>query len=127
MPVPPPDAEWIRFARIDLESAEILADHGGHADTTCFLAQQCVEKVLKAFISRSGHLPPKIHDLVALHRRAGSPDLGAPEGDVAWLSDCYLRSRYPTLQPETRTSDDAERALRVARAAFTRAGGGAVR
>lgn len=118
----PPDSEWLRSARIDLDSAEVLAAHGGHADTICFLCQQSVEKVLKGLLAAAGSAPPKIHDLVALRARLGEAAAtpGVADEDIAFLSSCYLASRYPTLERERRTWEDAERSLRIARAVLGR-------
>lgn len=111
-----PDAAWLDRAREDLRSAELLAAHGGHPDTICFLCQQAVEKALKGALTRVGIAPPKIHDLVALARAAraaGLPD-SAPDGDLAFLAGCYLASRYPMLAMQRMTPADASRARRVA-------------
>lgn len=118
-----PEREWIDHARIDLDSAEVLAQHGGHADTICFLCQQAVEKVLKAMIVAGGQPAPKIHALLALSQRlAHAPWLVTFREELAFLSECYLSSRYPTLDPEQRTHEEADRALRIAREVFARVG-----
>lgn len=103
-------------AGVDLDSARILAAHHGHADTICFLCQQAVEKMLNALLVARGQAPPRVHELVSLSRlvEANSPWVTNLTEDLGFLSGCYLSSRYPTLDPEHRTREDAERALRTA-------------
>lgn len=114
-----PDA-WIAKARIDLDSAELPAAHGGHPDAICYCCQQVVEMVLKARIRAAGRVIPKIHNLRTLAERAGldAAALGAADADLAFLTGCYSAARYPDLGASEGTPEDATRALRVARAAL---------
>jgi HEPN domain-containing protein len=60
--------EWMRHAEEDLFSANILFNNPARqiAGVCCFLAQQCAEKALKAFIVFHGEEPKKTHDLLLL-------------------------------------------------------------
>jgi HEPN domain-containing protein len=57
--------DWIRFAREDLRVAE-WAFSAEMYNQACFHAQQCVEKVLKAWLRCQGTLPPRTHQLSLL-------------------------------------------------------------
>lgn len=57
--------EWIEKAENDLKNAAYTLKMGEECptDTTCFHAQQCVEKYMKAFLTFKGIDFPKIHDI----------------------------------------------------------------
>ena len=63
---------WVEYAPVDLRAAEVLydADLWGQ---TCFHAQQCVEKMLKAALIAHGKGYPRIHNIVELLSR--SPEI----------------------------------------------------
>jgi len=60
--------EWMAKAEGDWEALEILLirDSPGFRDAVVFHAQQCVEKLLKAWLIQRGQQVDKIHDLAAL-------------------------------------------------------------
>ena len=60
--------EWIQKAEADFVSAgrECRARNRPNFDATCFFAQQCIEKYLKARLVEAGIAFPKTHDLEAL-------------------------------------------------------------
>jgi HEPN domain-containing protein len=60
--------EWVKKAEGDFVTAsrEFKSRSSPNFDATCFHAQQCVEKYLKARLQESGIGFPKTHDLVAL-------------------------------------------------------------
>ena len=55
-------ANWIAFARRDVQAADVLR-HNGIYEESCFHAQQAAEKALQAFLLHNGQTPPRIHDL----------------------------------------------------------------
>jgi len=61
-----------------------------------FCCQQAVEKALKALIiKRSGKTPPRLHNLPGL-AEAAELDLDADRTELLlWLTNAYIRSRYP--------------------------------
>lgn len=62
-----PVSEWISKALNDLSCAKALAEtQGEYFDQVCFLAQQCIEKLLKAYLIKHKHEVTKTHDLVKL-------------------------------------------------------------
>ena len=67
----PETAEWVAKAEADFASMrrETSVDQSPNYDLICFLAQQCVEKYLKALLCEEGIAFPKTHDL----NKAGRP------------------------------------------------------
>ena len=53
---------WIDFADEDLRMAELALKEGIY-NQVCFHSQQCVEKVLKGFITFRGKIHPQSHKL----------------------------------------------------------------
>ena len=61
--------EWADLAAMDLASARFLqAMEPTPTRIICYLCQQSVEKMLKAFIIYLGIHPKKTHDLISLHK-----------------------------------------------------------
>ena len=60
--------QWAAKAESDLKAAELSLRAGEDcpADTTCFHAQQRVEKFVKSLLIQRGVEPPMIHDIEAL-------------------------------------------------------------
>ncbi len=54
--------EWLRKARDDLEASKITLEKE-LAEIATFLAQQAVEKALRALLVAYGVRPPKTHDI----------------------------------------------------------------
>jgi len=60
------EARWLYVATEDLRTAELTHREGIYAQT-CFHAQQCVEKALKAaVVARTGRPPPRTHSIAEL-------------------------------------------------------------
>lgn len=110
---------WLRFAREDLETAELLVRESRirprHA---CWLAQQAAEKALKGALA-SQQIPfPFRHDLDALRNLL--PDgwvvkLQCP--DLAELTEWAVEARYPGDWPDA-TAGDARSAAEQARGVY---------
>lgn len=61
--------EWLRFAKMDLMSAEYLIKmHPVPIEIICYHCQQSAEKYLKGYLILHGMNPPKTHDLNQLHK-----------------------------------------------------------
>ncbi len=58
--------EWLKAAKIDIDSVEYLirADH--LTSTAAFHSQQAIEKTLKSILEFKGNSIPKIHSLNTL-------------------------------------------------------------
>ena len=83
--------------------------------TSCFHAQQCAEKYLKAILLAKGRSFPKTHDLRLLNTLCGEADVWV-EVDVIRLDSLSfyaVHARYPGDEP---TVEQAHDGLRTARA-----------
>ena len=85
--------QWLDQAKADFTTARHCFTSKDYYAAVVF-SQQCAEKVLKAlYISNTGKLPPKVHDLVELGRLVDAPN------EVYLLAEkltvTYFSSRYP--------------------------------
>ena len=80
----------------DRLSGKILIGGPGPFDTTCFHAQQAIEKYCKALIAHRGSEIPRIHNLVELHRVAKrlAPALDLDDIDFLKLTTYAVQERY---------------------------------
>jgi len=109
--------EWIEKAENDLKNAAYTLKMGEDCptDTTCFHAQQCVEKYLKAFLTFKSIDFPKTHDvgeLLALISESARPQLAVEE--QRRLTAYATVTRYPG-DYEPIPLSEARRAAAVAR------------
>ena len=114
-------ANWIAFARRDVQAADVLQQHGIYEES-CFHSQQAAEKALKAFLLYNGQTPPRIHDLLDLLARCLTFDstLNAFRAACTTLNQYYAPSRYPdaaaaVLPGGLPGQTEAQRALDYAR------------
>lgn len=91
-----PYREWITRAQDDLQAVASLLEDGLYA-LACFHAQQCVEKVLKAFLLKKENTIPKIHALPELLARCAKHQnkFGQFQETVERLDKFYRPTRYP--------------------------------
>jgi HEPN domain-containing protein len=78
-------------------------------DGICFLAQQCAEKYIKAFLEEHGIPFGRTHDLVYLVDMSGE-GLAALQGlrsQLAHLSIFGIAARYPGTQADRAAADEA--------------------
>lgn len=89
-------AEWLRYARSDLELARVGRPAEVLFEGLCFHAQQAAEKAIKAVLIAKGVPPPRTHNirilLDLLPRRDTPPQ---QVDDAASLTDYAVLSRYP--------------------------------
>ena len=98
--MPEPAERWLVFAREDLRMAELaLAD--ALWNQVCFHAQQCVEKILKAWLADRDETPPRTHSLVDLVVLVGETKLAGLADEVRALDRFYIPTRYPDALPGT--------------------------
>ena len=91
-------SELIYIAGEDLESAKILANHyKPQIEVSCYHCQQCVEKVLKAFLSFHNVKFRYIHNLKELCRDCQNIDASFS----IFQKECEVLTKYIT---ETRYS-----------------------
>lgn len=111
-------SRWLRYAREDLEVAEMIIEHEQALRVACFHAQQCAEKAIKASLVFLGTSFRKVHDLELLSQEL--PDDWALSKDperLSWLTVWAVEPRYPGDLPEA-TEDDARAAVDRAREIF---------
>jgi len=89
--------QWLRYAEIDLLSAEKLLNEEELTRSVTFHSHQAVEKSLKAILENEDIRIPKTHDLEKLYGvilKQGIK-LELEEDILAQLNDVYIDSRYP--------------------------------
>jgi HEPN domain-containing protein/predicted nucleotidyltransferase len=94
---------WLTFAEQDLRMAE-LALRAEIFNQTCFHAQQCVEKCLKACLTAGGELLPRTHliaDLLPQLPAAAQGAIASLEQELLVLDQFYIPTRYPDALPGT--------------------------
>ncbi|MBN1287344.1 MAG: HEPN domain-containing protein [Anaerolineae bacterium] len=102
---------WIEKAEQDYQMAyAAMQMETSLFDMVCFHAQQCVEKLLKAFLVQRQVFFPKTHDLKEIYElcRPAGFDLVLDEADLDRLSDYAVLIRYPNASA---TPADAEFAI----------------
>ena len=103
--------EWISKAEGDFNSAqrELRARKHPNYDASCFHAQQCVEKYLKARLMEAGISFPKTHDLTHLLGllEPVEPLWAALEDQVRSLNDYAVEYRYPGEAADKQTAKKA--------------------
>jgi len=111
---------WLRYAEEDLRTAEsLLADSHAIPRHACWLAQQSVEKALKAVLISLQIDFPRTHDLDVLRNLV--PDgwqLKDTHSDLADLTEWATEARYPGDWEEP-TDEEAVGAVDQARAVWT--------
>lgn len=108
-------SRWLRYAREDLEVAEMIIEHEQALRVACFHAQQCAEKAIKASLIFLGVSFRKVHDLEVLSQEL--PDdwtLSKDPERLSWLTVWAVEPRYPGDLPEG-SEDDANTAVDQAR------------
>jgi HEPN domain-containing protein len=106
----PETQEWVdkaegdlKVARREMQSADAVWN------VVCFLAQQCAEKYLKAFLEEHSIAFKKSHDLVTLLNSSGGllPEIEPLRRQLAHLGVFGIATRYPGVQADQRAAEDA--------------------
>src|SRR5215510_15878507 len=116
---------WLTFAEQDLRMAE-LALGAEIFNQTCFHAQQCAEKCLKACLAAGGALLPRTHliaDLLQQLPATAQEAVAGFEQDLLTLDQFYIPTCYPDALPGSLPTglpqqSNAAIALATARACF---------
>lgn len=109
----PLTTEWIETAEGDYYSATQLQQGPNPVyHVICFLAQQCTEKYLKAWLQENNIPIPRTHDLVELLNfiLPTISTLDVWREDLSKLSKHAVDSRYPG---DAATADDVEDAMHI--------------
>jgi len=116
----PETAEWIEKAEGDWRVARREVGAGDPVwNVVCFLAQQCAEKYLKAFLEEQNLPYRKTHDLVVLLGSTQDllPELEAAREPLARLTVFGVAARYPGSQADAYATDDAMKTAETVRSA----------
>ncbi|WP_045221126.1 HEPN domain-containing protein [Desulfonatronum thioautotrophicum] len=89
-----PASEWLKAARLDLDSIPYILHVEHLTPVVAFHAQQSVEKSLKALLEFKGRHIPKTHKLQTLFDSA-EPEFEIDEEILLVLDDLYIDARYP--------------------------------
>lgn len=102
--------DWLLKAHSDLKSGRTMLETDGPYDTTCFHAQQAIEKSLKALLAFHEQPVPRTHDLEELQRLC-LPLQALPaldKLDFAETTDYSVLVRYDLeFWPDQSTAGDA--------------------
>lgn len=92
--------QWLNRAKEDLAVAHLVLEEEYPAHT-CFLAQQCMEKSLKAYLLVRSNTYPRTHKLVDLlvQCQKFEPDFSQFRIDCTIIDQYYLPTRYPDGVP----------------------------
>lgn len=86
--------EWMKSARLDLDSIHCMINEEHLTPVVAFHAQQAIEKTLKGWLEFKNVKIPKTHKLQSLYALSDL-DLGIDEDLLIILDDLYVDSRYP--------------------------------
>lgn len=113
--------EWVAKAEGDFATVvrESRARMRRNNDAICFHAEQCVEKYLKARLAEAGVSFPKTHDLTVLLdlTKPTEPLWEIFRGDMAFLTECAVKFRYPGESANKKTASVALAMCRIFRKA----------
>ena len=109
--------EWLRYARANVDHAEVGRAAGVLIAYLCFDAQQAAEKALKAGLIARSVVFPRTHDLAELLDLARNAGLEVSDavGRSATLTSFAVRGRYPGWGASLE-EDDLVKALSAAQA-----------
>jgi HEPN domain-containing protein len=103
--------EWISKAEGDWAAANLLyrARRNANYDATCFHAQQCAEKYLKARLEEAGIAAGKTHDLAKLLLLIlpVEPSWSVLRSELIVLTDFAVDYRYPGSSATKTDAKDA--------------------
>jgi HEPN domain-containing protein len=107
--------QWLLYAKGDLKSAKVLiAAKDIPMRNVCYLAQQSVEKSLKALLILLKVSIIKTHDLDLLVNKLPQDIKKKFDSfDLSWLSEWSVEARYPGEWPDA-TISEARQAIDIA-------------
>lgn len=109
--------QWVKKAEGDWVSmgCEGQAQNDPNYDLTCYLAQQCAEKYLKARLQEANLAFPKTHNLLALLALALpiEPSWNVLQAALTKLDDYSVEFRSPSRDATAMDAQDAQQFYRV--------------
>lgn len=113
-------SRWIEFAESDLNMARLEPTQGVEPWIAAFHAQQCAEKILKAFLVSCGLQYPLTHDIaLLLEICADHAEWAEALRPAEYLTTFATWSRYPGPWEKV-TAEESKRALELAEAVWNR-------
>jgi len=106
----PEAQEWVEKAEGDWKVARRETQATDPvSNVVCFLAEQCAEKYLKAFLEEHTIVFQKTHDLVVLINlsRGMLSELDTLRQELAHLSTFGIAARYPGAQADRQAAENA--------------------
>lgn len=91
--------EWLTHAHHDLDGAILLFEANHYTDTTSYVLQQAIEKMLKAILAAENKPIKKIHNLLEIYDLVMADSFTLDEDDLICLSIAtayYTKQKYPT-------------------------------
>lgn len=87
---------WITESYEDISTAYFLKQKGNRKLESAFFAHLSTEKAIKALVSQeTNEIPPKIHDLIRLARKAQLPLDQSQRAFLVMLNQYEIEGRYP--------------------------------
>lgn len=92
--------DWFGKGNADIQTVEILLEHGGDMGVAASHIQQAIEKYLKGYLISKGWELKKTHDLAELldHVVEHDPEFEKFRGLCEESTAFYFESRYPFFQ-----------------------------
>ncbi len=90
--------EWLKFSKIDLDSALKLLEDPGLTQSVAFHCQQTIEKAFKAILEEKNLKVPRLHDLEKLFGMVEECglEMQIDEDVLDEINDVYIETRYPS-------------------------------
>lgn len=90
--------EWLKFAKIDLDSAAKLLEDSGLTQSAAFHCQQSIEKSFKAILEEIQNKVPRTHNLEKLFSLVEecNIELNIDEDVLDAVNSVYIETRYPS-------------------------------
>ncbi|MBT6842774.1 MAG: HEPN domain-containing protein [Candidatus Melainabacteria bacterium] len=103
--------KWIRKSDHDFRNIELIIEEDLY-DLVCFHGQQCIEKLLKAYLIHNDKNIDKTHDLLKLLSECSSLDTSfdSLKKQCSQLNDFAVDARYPGEDIE---QDEAQTAYKI--------------
>ena len=89
---------WLAFAKEDHRIAELAMKEGLY-NQVCFHSEQCVEKVLKAWLAGENKTIPRTHRMADLLTLVSAKIVGDMAEEILLMDRFYIPTRYPDALP----------------------------
>lgn len=113
--------EWLTHAHHDLNGAILLFKANHYTDTTSYVLQQSIEKMLKAILAAQNKPIKKIHNLLEVYDLVMSDSFTLDEDGLMYLSIAtayYTKQKYPTSHKKLPPREEIEEIIQFAHRLF---------